>query len=135
MSYDGRLVAKEMLFSVLALASVGLLLWEYLGSPNIETRRLILRFDFVVAVVFLTDYLYMLARAKHKRVFIRQNWFLLLASIPLLESWVEALRALRILALVRLLRTGEHVLYAERLVASRRSPVTTKQTAARRQIT
>ena len=41
----------------------------------------------------------------------KENWYLLLASIPIVDSWAELLRGLRLLELVRLVRAGEHLNY------------------------
>jgi len=103
---------KEVVFSILAVLSLALLAYEFFYSPPEDVVRKISRFDFLVALLFLTDFLIQFFRAKNKRTFMRHNWYLLLASIPLVDSWTEAFRALRILSLIRLVRASEHIKYA-----------------------
>ena len=107
-----RLFFKELAFSILAILSILLLAFEYITNPSTEVVKMITRFDFLVAVIFLTDFCIQLINANNKKIFLKQNWFLLLASIPLVDSWTEALRVLRIFGLVRLVRAGEHLHYA-----------------------
>ena len=103
---------KEVVLSSLAIASIGLLAYEVFVSPSQAIVDQIYRFDFVVAMLFLADFMAELYLAKNKKRYIKQNWFLLLASIPLVDSWTEILRGLRLLVLVRLIRAGEHIAYA-----------------------
>lgn len=103
---------KEVVFSILAVLSLVLLAYEFFYSPSKDIVHKISRFDFLVALLFLTDFLLQFFKAKNKRTFMRHNWYLLLASIPLVDSWTEALRALRILSLIRLVRASEHIKYA-----------------------
>lgn len=106
---------KEVFLSLLAVISVGLLLYEYIATPPVWQIRQINHFDFAVAVLFLFDFLLEFVHAKDKTMYLRKNWYLLLASIPLVDSWTEILRALRLLSLVRLVRAGEHVTYVARM--------------------
>lgn len=110
-----RLFYKEIVMSTLAILSVLLLTYEYIGSPTQSTISMIMKFDIVVAFVFLIDFFVQLFDTNNKRKFIKHNWFLLLASIPIVDSWAEVLRAFRILGLVRLVRAGEHLKYAASL--------------------
>jgi hypothetical protein len=103
---------KEVIFSILAVLSLLLLAYEFFFHPSSEVIKIISRFDFVVALLFLTDFCVQLYKAKHKGTFMRHNWYLLLASIPLVDGWAEVLRGLRILSLVRLVRASEHLHYA-----------------------
>ena len=113
-------MAKELLFGVLALVSVGLLVWDYFWNPTDVQHTQIIRLDVVIALLFLADYLYLLHKADHKKEYVLRNWHLLLASIPIVDSWAEALKALRLLELVRLLRAGEHVLIAEKTIRTQK---------------
>lgn len=101
-----------MLFTTLAVLSLGLLIYEVTASPSKETIDQIIKFDFVVASMFLFDFIFRLFRAKKKAKFLKQNWYLLPSSIPLTTGWVELLRPLRILGLFRLIRAEEHIRYS-----------------------
>lgn len=103
---------KEVIFSFLAVLSLVLLGYEFFYSPPEEIVQKITKFDFLVALLFLTDFLIQLYRSNDKKKFMKHNWYLLLASIPLVDSWTEVLRGLRILSLVRLVRASEHIKYA-----------------------
>lgn len=103
---------KEIVFTMLALMSVFLLGYEYLANPSEEVVKLIYSFDFIVAILFLTDFCVHFYLAKDKKKYFKYNWYFLLASIPLVYGWAEILRTLRILGLIRLFRAGEHLKYS-----------------------
>jgi voltage-gated potassium channel len=103
---------KELIFTVLALMSVFLLAYEYLANPVDEVVAIIYRFDLIVAMIFLIDFFTHLYLAKNRKHYFIHNWYFLLASIPLVDTWTESLRALRILGLIRLVRAAEHIKYS-----------------------
>lgn len=103
------LFLKEIGYAILALLSVLSVFYEMLWALDPTTISSINTFDIVVALVFLTDFMYYLLQSKNKSLYLRKNWYLLLASIPILETWAELLRGLRLLELVRLVRAGEHL--------------------------
>lgn len=102
---------KELLLSVLALLSVIFVIIEYLLKLDESIRASIIRFDILVAIIFLIDFTWYFMKSKRKLKYIKSNWFLLLASIPIVDSWAELLRGLRLFELVRLVRAGEHLNY------------------------
>lgn len=110
---------KELAMSALALMSVFLVVYEFAASPDQSLRRLIARFDLLVALVFLTDFCVLLARAPDKKQYVITNWYMLLSSIPIIDSWVELLRGLRLLELVRLVRTGSHLTYVYEAITTK----------------
>lgn len=103
---------KEIFLAGLALASVYFVFYEYLRPVSESALLAIEVFELFVACVFLTDFCISLAKSADKKSYLRKNWYLLLASIPILSSWAELLRGLRLLGLVRLVRAGEHLSYA-----------------------
>ena len=105
---------KELFLAGLAIVSVYLVFYEYLWPVSESTRLAIEAFELLVSCVFLTDFCILLTRSPNKRLFLSKNWYMLLASIPILNSWAELLRGLRLLGLVRLVRAGEHLTYALR---------------------
>ncbi len=114
-----KLFYKEVTFSILAMLSLLLLAYEFFFHPSIEAIKVISRFDFVVALLFLTDFFVQFYKARNKSIFMRHNWYLLLASIPMVDGWAELLRGLRILSLFRLIRASEHLRYATEAAKSR----------------
>lgn len=102
---------KELFMSGLALLSVFLLVWEFIGSPTESQRSAILHFDVAVALIFALDFCVSLAKAPSKARYLMNNWHLLIAAIPIIDSWAEMLKVLRLFELVRLVRAGEHLDY------------------------
>lgn len=100
---------KEIVFSILAVLSVLGVFYEMFWTVDENTISRIYLFDIGVALLFLSDFVYYLLRSKHKKRYMHKNWYLLLASIPILESWAELLKGLRLLELVRIVRAGEHL--------------------------
>lgn len=103
------LLIKEIIFSLLAVLSVMSVFYEMFWTIDSSTISKLNRFDIFVALLFLTDFVYYFIQSKNKSKYMRKNWYLLLASIPILDSWAELLRGLRLLELVRLVRAGEHL--------------------------
>jgi disulfide bond formation protein DsbB len=102
---------KEVLMSLLALLSVFFVFYEFIAKPDFLTVSLIGTFDIIVALLFLADFGISLSRASNKRQYMQSNWYLLFASIPIINDWAELLRGLRLFELVRLVRAGEHLSY------------------------
>lgn len=98
----------------MALLSVGLLGLDYLEKFNSDTKVLINRFDLIVAIVFLLDFTVKFIVSRSKKLYLKRDWYLLLASIPVVDSWAEALRALRLFELFRLVRAGEHISFVSK---------------------
>ena len=106
-----HLFYKELALSLLALLSIALVIIEYLLNVSEQIKVSIVRFDILVAIIFLIDFTWYFMKSKRKLKYIKSNWFLLLASIPIVDSWAELLRGLRLFELVRLVRAGEHLNY------------------------
>ncbi len=100
---------REIVMGLLALLSVGTIIFELSFSVSERTADIIFAMDLIIAFVFMSEYLWMLHRAKTKGKFFIKNLHLLLASIPIVDSWAEIFRALRLFEVVRVFRAGEHV--------------------------
>jgi hypothetical protein len=100
---------KELILTILAGFSVGIVVAELFFSPTREQHLLINHADFAIACVFLLDFCVELTLAKNRRLYLRKNWYFLLAAIPITDSVAELLRGLRVLRLIRLIRVGEHL--------------------------
>lgn len=111
---------KELFMALLAVLSVFFVFYEYIVPTNETAHFYIMRFDIIVALIFLTDFIVALVSAKDKAHYLKHNWYLLVASIPIIDGWAELLRGLRLLELVRLVRAGSHVTYAYSAVKARR---------------
>ena len=114
-NYSHLILVKEIFMALLAVSSVFFVFYDYFGTPDELQNRYIMRFDIVVAIIFLVDFLFSLTAAQNKRKYLRANWYLLLAAIPIIEGWAELLKGLRLLELVRIIRAGSHLEYVYEL--------------------
>ena len=105
-------IFKELTLGVLAVLSVGLVLFELLGHPSGQQTKDIAHVDFGIACTFLLDFALSLSATRNRRQYLRHNWYFLLAAIPFTDTVTESLRVLRVLSLVRLVRAGEHLGFA-----------------------
>jgi len=96
----------ETVFVTLALLSVLLLAHEVIKNPPDEVVVLYERVDFWIAWFFTIDYfagLYATKQGQRGRYW-RENWLILLSSIPINEQFFRALRILRVFRVLRLIR-------------------------------
>ncbi|MEI6481488.1 MAG: ion transporter [Candidatus Saccharibacteria bacterium] len=100
---------KELSLGIMAIASIGLVLYEFIGNPS-ETRIITIQhLDFWIAIAFLVDFTISLIITRDRQKYVRRNWYFLLAAIPLTDAIAESLRGIRVLRLIRLIRAGEHL--------------------------
>ncbi|MBI2215012.1 MAG: two pore domain potassium channel family protein [Acidobacteria bacterium] len=97
-------IQGELAIVLLALVSVALLVFEVASDATAEEQRVIEKIDLCIAVIFLGEFAWRLARADDRRQFFKRYWWELLASIPLTSEMTQALRGIRVLRIVRLLR-------------------------------
>ncbi len=86
----------EVVFSILAVVSVALLIYENVASLSTEEVQNIVRIDFWIATMFLIDYCAGQYLARDNWKYFKSNWYMLLASIPINEYAFRSLRILRI---------------------------------------
>jgi voltage-gated potassium channel len=89
---------------ILALISVGLLVFELSADLLAEQIILIQRIDLGISLVFLTDFIYGLYRAPSRKAYLKHHWPDLIASIPISSEIFRSARALRLIRLVRVIR-------------------------------
>ena len=97
-------IFNDSLLIVLALVSVGLLGFELTASPTGETLAMIRLIDLTVALIFGAEFLIRLLESDKRKDFMKQNWWQILASIPVTASGTQALRSLMLIRLFRLVR-------------------------------
>jgi len=88
----------------LALVSVGLLVFEVVADHSPAQLRTLEVADTVIALIFLTEFVYNLVRAPNRAAWLRGHWWELLASIPINHGTAQLLRGLRLLRVFRLMR-------------------------------
>ena len=97
-------VFNDFLLIILALLSVGLLLLEIsteLSADMLMTIRII---DLGVALVFGVEFLVRLSESREKGRFMKENWWQILASIPVTATGTQALRGLMLIRVLRVVR-------------------------------
>ena len=97
-------VWKDLAISSLALLSAGLLIFEFSSDLLSSQLRVLYTIDLVIALLFLKDFIYEISVAKNKKLYFRQNWYLLIAAIPITEGVFQALRSVQLLRLLRVVR-------------------------------
>lgn len=104
-------IAKELFLGILAILSIGIVLYDIFGKLTDSQRATVDRIDFAIAILFLVDWILSCYSSRDRQRFFRRNWYLLLAAIPFTDTLTQALRGLRVLRLLRILRAGEHLNY------------------------
>ncbi len=97
-------VFNDSLLISLALISVVLLLFELTSDPVGETLAMIRIIDIGVALIFGLEFVIRLFESKAKKDFMKQNWWQILASIPVTGTGTQALRGLMLIRLFRIAR-------------------------------
>ena len=97
-------IFNDSLLITLALISVGLLIFELTGRPTEETLATIRLIDLGVALVFGLEFLVRLSESKARKDFMKQNWWQILAAIPVTATGTQALRGLMLIRLMRVVR-------------------------------
>jgi voltage-gated potassium channel len=95
-------ILDDFVMIALAFVSVALLVYENTTVLPLVQMRLFDGIDTTIALIFLAEFFIKLLLSKHKALFFKHNWWLLLASIPVSTPWTQGLRALRLLTIFRL---------------------------------
>jgi len=105
----------ELFVLVLALFSVGLLIFELVAELAPHQQVILERVDLVIAFVFLGDFLWRWRKAENRKRFFVTSWWELLAAIPLTNEVTQTLRGLRLLRVVRLVRLLRVIRFVTRM--------------------
>ena len=97
-------IFNDSLLITLALVSVALLLFELTTDLTGEMLAMIRIIDLGVALIFGLEFLVRLSESKHKKAFMQQNWWQILASIPVTASGTQVLRGLMLIRIFRVIR-------------------------------
>lgn len=92
----------ELVFTTLAITSVGMLGYEWMFSPDPDLVRRMIRIDMVIATLFLIDFFLGWLIARDNKEYLKHNWYMFFASLPIDEHAVRSLRILRLLRLWRI---------------------------------
>ncbi|MFC4943880.1 ion transporter [Pseudonocardia sp. GCM10023141] len=117
----------DIVMLVLALASVGLLIFVEVFPHSAETAYLIFGFDTAICGVFLVEFLFRWHRAGWERWFPLRHWYEVLGMIPVAHPALRGLRLLRVVVLViRVVRSADRAFgerFTQRLVERLSRPI------------
>lgn len=103
--HTSHLRALDLLMACLSIVSVLLISARWWGQGHLtpETLQLFYDLDSLICYLFLAHFVYGWLRADNRREYLKQNWFYLPASLPMVESlrWARLLQLWRIYQLVR----------------------------------
>lgn len=97
-------IGRDVVISLLAIFSAGLLIFEIGAELQAHQSLLIYTLDYIIAMVFLVDFGYEVTTAKEKKHYIKKNWYLLLASVPISGGIFQAIRSVQLIRLMRIVR-------------------------------
>jgi hypothetical protein len=95
-----RVRTIDWLMVLLAVVSVGMLLWVWLADPPVPTQELVFRIDVGICAVFLVEFLFRWRAGGWGWKFLGRNWFEVLGMIPVSHPALRAFRLIRIVVLV-----------------------------------
>jgi voltage-gated potassium channel len=98
-----RVGLLDWLMLVLALVSVGLLVWEMVGDVDEPTRRLIFGIDYAICAIFAAEYLWRWHQSGWTVEYVKRNWYELLGMIPLQHPVLRGFRLFRAIRIIVLL--------------------------------
>jgi len=105
------LLVKEIILMTLLVISLACLALEHFERFTEEQLQMVEVYEFVLAFIFMGDFIFEWYHAKDRRQYWRHNWIFLLAAIPLPNALAEYLRAVRFIRLLRLFKIFAHMRY------------------------
>ncbi|PTU31367.1 ion transporter [Stenotrophobium rhamnosiphilum] len=97
-----RIDLLDWLMLVLAVLSVGLLVFETWGNASAEVRSAILTADYVICAIFAIEFFWRWNAAKWTFQHLRRNWYDALGMIPVAHPALRGLRLIRVLRFITL---------------------------------
>lgn len=95
--------ALDWLMLMLAVLSIGLLVWEMIGDIQDSTRRMILATDYAICAIFAAEFGWRWRAAGWTWDYVKRNWYEVLGMIPLQHPAVRGFRLFRVVRIVVLL--------------------------------
>lgn len=95
-----RTRAVDWLMVLLAIVSVGMLLWVWLADPPVAVQEVIFKVDIGICGVFLVEFLWRWRAGGWGLKFLGRNWFEILGMIPVSHPALRAFRLVRIVVLL-----------------------------------
>ncbi|MEX0748556.1 MAG: ion transporter [Candidatus Saccharimonadales bacterium] len=95
----------EAVFVILVIISIALLLGEFVLPVSSTTIQAFGQINMAIAWIFLADFFLGLLITPDRRLYLKSDWFLLLASIPVSEYVFSSLRVFRLVRIFRIYGT------------------------------
>jgi voltage-gated potassium channel len=95
-----RVRAIDWAMVLLAIVSVGMLLYVWLADPPVEIQHVLFRIDIGICAVFLVEFLWRWRTTGWGWKFLGRNWFELVGMVPVSHPALRAFRLIRIIVLV-----------------------------------
>ncbi len=101
----------ELAICVLVVVSLVMLAIDFFAHPSPEQLKVIRSIDLAIASVLLAEFFVRLVLSQHKTNYLKYNWWYLFAAIPLATPLAEALRSLRLIGFMRIIKISGHVVF------------------------
>ncbi len=98
-----RISPLDWIMLLLALISIGLLVWETWGPVTPAQRELILLTDYTICALFACEFTWRWRAAGWTRQFVWRNWYEVLGMIPVAHPAIRGFRLFRVIRIVILL--------------------------------
>ena len=95
-----RVRAIDWLMVLLAVVSVGMLVWVWVVDPSMATQELLFKIDVGICAVFLVEFLWRWRVGGWGWRFLGRNWFEIIGMVPVSHPALRAFRLLRVIVLV-----------------------------------
>lgn len=106
----------EIMMAVLVVIGLATFFYSYIASPTVELQSILDRVSVVIGLLLLFEFFGRLLLSKHKPLYLKYNWWYLLASMPIATPAASALRAVRLLGFVKMIKIGIHLRLDENLL-------------------
>lgn len=107
MGRPNKITHFQIIVLVLSIYSLVVVFIQEILKPPTTVCNLLNAFDFVVCLVFLTDFIYQMVTSKDRlKYFLQWGWVDLISSIPVLgfTRWARIARTIRLLRIMKSLR-------------------------------
>jgi hypothetical protein len=95
-----RVRVVDWLMVLLAIVSVGMLVWVWLANPSVETEKFLFKIDIGICAVFLVEFLWRWGSGGWGWKFLGRNWFEVVGMVPVSHPALRAFRLVRVIVLV-----------------------------------
>jgi len=97
-------IADDVIMILLSLVSGYILIRQFSDSLTPLQQELYYMADFVISIIFLSEFAIKLVIAPSRKHFLKWYWWELLSAIPLTNEIVQGMRLLRLMSVIRIMR-------------------------------